>query len=294
MVCLGMFMGIGASLELRGQDIEEPDKLLLDSLFIMEVEDPKLITKVLHAEPLFIDLIRDLGARKGEKEWNIGLSLIDNKSFDQYRTFVEYEFAPINRLGLEAEVTFDFFYPSDSFQINPGNRMTSLKLALQHSFWVSDQYKTTLAWGYLNETEFVPFKEYGKKSFVEANIYNPFFIAAKRWGSHFHTLVLAGPEMIQDFGHGLPLRNIWQINTNFHYMISGTRNFVGLEVNKLSQPYDFDMTLRPQIRVSVTEDLLIGIVTGIPVFREEERFSSFIRIIYEPPHKKYRTKKKHK
>ena len=28
--------------------------------------------KVDHAEPLYVDLIRDLGPHKGEKEWNIG------------------------------------------------------------------------------------------------------------------------------------------------------------------------------------------------------------------------------
>lgn len=48
-----------------------------DSLYILEVEDRHEPDKVLHAEPLFIDLIRDLGARKGEKEWNVGLGLTD-------------------------------------------------------------------------------------------------------------------------------------------------------------------------------------------------------------------------
>jgi hypothetical protein len=30
----------------------------------------------------------------------------------------------------------------------------------------------------------------------------------------------------------------------------------------------------------------VGIVTGIPVNRENERFSSFLRLIYEPSHNK--------
>ncbi|HAI17051.1 MAG TPA: phosphoribosylformylglycinamidine synthase, partial [Xanthomarina gelatinilytica] len=46
---------------------------MTDSLYIAEVEESKEPLKILHAEPLYIDLIRDLGARKGEKEWNIGL-----------------------------------------------------------------------------------------------------------------------------------------------------------------------------------------------------------------------------
>lgn len=37
----------------------------LDSIYIAETESVKGKDKVLHAEPLFIDLIRDLGARKG-------------------------------------------------------------------------------------------------------------------------------------------------------------------------------------------------------------------------------------
>ena len=42
------------------------------------------------------------------------------------------------------------------------------------------------------------------------------------------------------------------------------------------------MTIRPQMRVEVTDQLLIGIVTGIPISKENERFSSFLRLIYEP------------
>lgn len=69
-------------------------------------------------------------------------------------------------------------------------------------------------------------------------------------------------------------------------MIPGTRNFIGIEFNKGLQQNDFDMTIRPQMRVAVTENLLVGIVTGIPISRENERFSTFLRLIYEPPHKK--------
>ncbi|SMB98017.1 hypothetical protein SAMN00120144_3514 [Hymenobacter roseosalivarius DSM 11622] len=81
----------------------------LDSLYVEEVEDSQEPDKVLHAEPLYIDLIRDLGARKGEKEWNVGLGLTDNLRYDSYQLLVEYEWAPINRLGLEVEVPLTFY-----------------------------------------------------------------------------------------------------------------------------------------------------------------------------------------
>ena len=45
------------------------------------------------------------------------------------------------------------------------------------------------------------------------------------------------------------------------------------------------MTMRPQMRVGIVDNLMIGIVGGIPVSRENERLSSFLRLIWEPKHK---------
>jgi hypothetical protein len=67
-------------------------------------------------------------------------------------------------------------------------------------------------------------------------------------------------------------------------MVPGSRNFVGLEVNKFWGSADFDMTIRPQMRLAISEQLMMGIVTGIPIRRENERFSTFLRLIYEPKH----------
>ena len=74
----------------------------------------------------------------------------------------------------------------------------------------------------------------------------------------------------------------YEINTNFHFMLPRSRNFLGLEFNKELGDHDFDMVIRPQMRLEVSEEFLIGIVTGIPVSREEERLSAFMRIIWEP------------
>jgi hypothetical protein len=108
-------------------------KNLLDSIYIAEVESPRQKPKVLHAEPLYIDLIRDLGARKGEKEWNLGLGITDNNRYDSYEALIEYEFAPIDRLGFEVELPFSFYYPSSGNDRNeiPRSRLNSLKLATQ-------------------------------------------------------------------------------------------------------------------------------------------------------------------
>lgn len=255
-----------------------------DSIYVKEVEDSKLPEKVLHAEPLYIDLIRDLGARKGEREWNVGFGLTDNNKYDEYLALVEYEWAPMDRLGLEVELPFSLYYRNSADGAAPKSKLNSLKIAGQYSFYVSQKNKTSMAIGYINEFELNEFNNFGSESVFIGNVYNPFFVAAKRWGNNFHTLLYTGPAISQHFSTK-SFHTTWQINSNFHYMIPKTRNFIGIELNKEVHQSDFDMTIRPQMRVEVSESLLIGIVTGVPIKRENERFSTFLRLIYEPKHK---------
>lgn len=256
---------------------------ITDSLYIAEVQDRSEPDKVLHAEPLFIDLIRDLGARKGEREWNIGMGLTDRLHYDRYLALVEYEWAPVNRLGLELELPFTFYYPTvkDAGNQAPGSKLNGLKAAAQYTFFVSQRLKTSLAAGYLNELEMPEFRANSMRP--TGNVYNPFVVAAKRWGDNWHTLLYAGPVIHHDFA-GKKIHTLAQWNTNLHYMISGTRNFIGVELNKEIAHGDFGMTVRPQMRLGIKDNLLIGIVAGVPVNRKNERFSTFFRLIYEPPH----------
>lgn len=260
-------------------------KHILDSIYIAETENVKAIDKVLHAEPLYIDLIRDLGARKGEKEWNLGLGLTDNNTYDSYDALIEYEFAPVNRLGVEFELPFTFYYanPNDTAKNQPGSELNGIKTAVQWSFYVSEKHSTSLAVGYLNELLLPKFSKYKDGVSITGNLYNPFFVAAKRWGDNFHTLVYTGPEIKHDF-ESQKTYTKHSVNTNFHYMISGTKNFIGVEFNKEFEKGNFDMVVRPQMRLGITDNLLIGIVTGIPISKENQRFSTFLRMIYEPKH----------
>jgi hypothetical protein len=239
------------------------------------------LPKVHHAEPLYIDLIRDLGARKGEKEWNVGLGLTDNLRYDAYTTLVEYEWAPVNRLGLEVELPFTFYYPLEKDQSAdvPASKLNGLKTAVQYTFLVSTRTQTSLALGYLNELEMPEFRAFSVRPV--GNVYNPFVVAAQRLGARWHSLVYAGPIVRQHFGNP-ELHTVWQWNTSFHYMLEGTRNFIGVEFNKAAGYGDFDLTIRPQMRLCLAENVLVGIVAGIPVSRENERFSTFFRLIYEP------------
>lgn len=263
------------------------DPATMDSMYIKEVEDAEEPAKVLHAEPLYIDLIRDLGARKGEKEWNIGLGLTDNLRFDSYEALIEYEWAPVNRLGLELELPFTFYSPLNGTPKDsiPSNRLNSIKMATQWSFFVNETWATSMALGYIHEFELSDFRNFGAP-FVKGNIYNPFLVVAKRWGNNFHSLIYTGPMIEQEFRSG-KIHTSYDLNTNFHYMITGTRNFIGVEFNKTFETNDFDMTIRPQMRLSIADNLLVGIVVGLPVSRENARISSFVRLIWEPGHKKH-------
>jgi hypothetical protein len=209
--------------------------------------------------------------------------MTDKRGFDEFEALIEYEWAVIDRLGLEIELPATFYSGRSSLTPNvekPSNRLESLKLATQWSFLVSEKAKTTLALGYLHEFKLADLNQWGEENLYKGNVFNPFFVAAKRWGRNFHTLIYTGPKITQVFEGTTEAR--YDINTSFHYMLSGTRNFVGIEINKEIQNGQMTAVLRPQMRVGFAENFLIGIVSGIPINRETQGLSSFVRIIYEP------------
>ena len=241
--------------------------------------------KVMHAEPLYIDLIRDLGARKGEREWNLGFGMVDKLQFDKYIALVEYEWAPVDRLGLEIEIPVTIYAGANgSSTERPSNRIESLKTAAQWTFLVSEKAQTSLALGYLNELEFTDLNKMNQSSVFQGNLFNPFFIAAKRIGRDFHTLLYTGPQLVYHF-EDASWHKMYEVNASFHYVIPGTRNFIGIEFNQNYLANNFDMVIRPQMRLVIHDSLMIGIVQGIPVSKERERLSSFLRLIYEPRHR---------
>lgn len=239
-----------------------------------------------HAEPLYIDLIRDLGARKGEKEWNIGAGVSDNLDFDSYEFLVEYEWAVADRLGLEIEVPVTVF-SRNSLNTGtirrPEDRIESLKLAGQWTFLVSEKLQTSLAVGTITELELVDLNSLSFNNLSQGVIVNPFLVAATRLTSSWHALLYTGPRFFNGW-NGHENYTAYEINSNLHYMIPNTSNFIGVEVNQLVENGNLKTVIRPQMRVEIKDSLKIGIVPGISLNRDEERFSSFVRLIYEPKH----------
>ncbi|MFY8161382.1 MAG: HAEPLYID family protein [Candidatus Kapaibacteriota bacterium] len=281
-VCLSFFATITNVLHAE----DTPDNISnkqLDSLYISETEDVKGTLKILHAEPLYIDLIRDLGAKAGEKEWNFGFGLTDYGKYNQYNALVEYEFAPIDRLGFEIEVPLSIYTDiSEDSTGMPSNKIESLKLATQWTFHVNDKYNASFALGYINEFEFNGFNSLKTRA-ITGNLFNPFLVAAKRWGDNFHSLIYTGPKVHLDY-ETQKLHTTFEMHTSLHYLISGTRNFIGLETGQYLDGKNYDLVFRPQMRVGIADNLLIGIVSNIPINKKDERFGTFFRLIWEPGH----------
>lgn len=242
--------------------------------------------KVSHAEPLYYDLVRDLGARKGEKELNVGVAMEDRQQFHTFSGLVEYEFAPANRLGVEVEVPFSVHFKSLREQSAdlPLGGINGIKLATQYTFFVSKKHSLSLAAGYANDFELGAERVAGKIRLNPENVSQPFFVAAKSWKNRFHTLLQTGPVLGVHLRTGM-LDPQWMVNTSFHYMFPGGKNFVGMEVNQMWGPKAGSLVLRPQFRVAVSKKTMLGFVTGIPLVGEEG-MSFFCRLIYEPGKKK--------
>lgn len=255
--------------------------LILATLIIGFTNVQAQTDKVSHAEPLFFDLVRDLGARKGEKEINIGADFTKGARYNEQAYLIEYEFAPINRLGFEVEADVALFnkkgyYTSDV----PQNKWEGIRLSTQYSFFVSTKINTTLAVGYTQIMEFANFINYGKSDFLSGTTYNPYFIAAKRWGARFHTLIYISPLLQQDF-ESRSWSSKLQLNASVHYVFLRTNHFVGIEVNQEFSKGKMELMVRPQVKLKLTRKLAVGGVLGIPIHKTQAQFSTFLRVIYE-------------
>lgn len=239
--------------------------------------------KLSHAEPLYVDLIRDLGARKGEHELNVGFGYNDERKYVSYSGFAEYEFAVANRLGVEVEVPFEMFTPaSGKTDVSlPGNRVEGIKLATQYTFWVSARHQTSMAVGYIQEMEFSDFNALNANApLFKGTVYNPIFIAAKRLTPHIHTLLYTGPEIEHDFATG-KAETVAAVNANLHYVFSNGY-FAGLETNMEFSAEKPEIVLRPQVKLVFSKTVSLGLLAGLPVTHYNHGPSAMTRMIWVP------------
>jgi hypothetical protein len=241
--------------------------------------------KIHHAEPLYMDLIRDLGARKGEKELNLGLGMENKNGYVANTGFFEYEFSPVNHLGLEVEVPFTFYKTLSENREgdeSPRNRMEGVKLASQYTFLVSPKHKMSMALGYIHEFKAHSFYSLRHGSApLKGYSMSPFFVVAKRWGRHLHSMLYTGPEWEYTAGKRRP-ETYYQVNASMHYAFKGG-NLLGVEVNQEYSGLKPETIIRPQIKLALTSNLSLGMVTGIPLHLKDHGVSILARVIYELP-----------
>ncbi len=239
--------------------------------------------KIRHAEPLYMDLIRDLGARKGEKEWNVGYGIEGHKQYTANHAFVEYEFSPVNRLGLEVEVPFEFYTVTSRQETGniPRNRLEGLKLATQYTFLVSKKHQMSMAAGYMHEFRTHSFYsiDHGR-GMLKGSSVSPFFIVAKKWGQRIHTLLYTGPEWEFTPAES-SRRTFYQVNASMHYVLP-SGNFVGIEVNDEFSSAGHNPVFRPQMKLVLNQRLALGLLTGIPSNTRESGLSFMARLVFEP------------
>lgn len=249
---------------------------------------PSLPVKVHHAEPLFNDLIRDLGARRGEREWNMGWGMDKLPGYIAHNGFVEYEFAPVNRLGLELELPFSFYKPAGNEAAGkdiPRNRVEGVKVAAQYTFLVQPQQQLSMAIGYQHTFRLHSFTTmHTDKAIWKGHSLYPFIVVAKRWGRQWHTLLFSGPE--QEYTNGtLTPETTYHVNTSIHYQLPGG-HFAGLEINQVYEPYRTSTVLHPQMKLVFSEYLSVGLVTRIPIGPGENGAGMLARLIYTPAARK--------
>lgn len=244
----------------------------------------ELRPKVDHAEPLYIDLMRDLGARKGEAEVNVGFGIGNHKNYNELYGFVEYEWAIADRLGMEVEVPFSFHQSNENGnKISiPNNKVEGLKLATQYTFLVDEKRKMSLGVAYVHEFEFNNFKQLGNQGTVFTGMHmNPVFIGAKNF-NQFNTILYTGPVIEHQYKKD-KVEVGATINASLMYVLPNSKNFIGIENNMDIDKDGFHYYLRPQLKLAIQHNLMIGLVTGIPLTNNEpNKLDVMTRIIWEP------------
>lgn len=118
-------------------------------------EDTLKPVKIKHADPVYEDLTTDLGARKGENQLNINFGYRDlTENHHIFLSKVEYEFAPLDGLGLEIIVPYTVYFNNQLSEIErPGNRMEFFQRATQYTFFTSPEHNISLALSFRNTFE---------------------------------------------------------------------------------------------------------------------------------------------
>ena len=260
--------------------------------------EEKTETGLKHYVPLYLDIPAELNVKKGYKEIDVAGGYGDFRDYNGVRGLIEYDFAPIDKLGFEIEVPFIFIHDKHALPVADPEEVvvpeeggalesaTSLRLGFTYTVAGFSAAKTTIAVGYNNELETSPFDEIGGGTplFI-ANVYNPFIAIAKIWGERFHSMIYTGPAIKQEFDIHKS-RTQYRLNTILSYRFGRGSNesFAGMECNQsFGKDSKAQWVLRPQVQLDLSYRWKIGIVAGVPIETSNHmKGGGFVRLMYSP------------
>ena len=263
-------------------------------------EERESETELKHYVPLYLDIPAELNVKKGYQEINVAGGYGFFRDNNAVRGLIEYDFAPIDKLGFEIEIPFIFLpnqhdspgdYLEEVMLTEEGGALesaASLRLGFTYTLFSLPAAKTTLGVGYNNELETLPFAEFndesGHRLFI-ANVYNPFITVAKIWGERFHSMIYTGPAIKQEFDiHKSKTQYRFNTILSYRFGRGNKESFVGLECNQsFGKHMIAQMVLRPQVQLDLSYRWKIGIITGIPIETYNYmKGGGFLRLIYSP------------
>lgn len=202
-------------------------------------------------EPLRFDLVRGLGARRGEFEANVLMS--STGPFDGLHWAPEIEWAFADRHALE-------------FEIPMHNRnVEALKIAVQGTF--REQYPV-----FIHGWQFI-----GEGVLAGAGEFTAIYIAGRRFGSRFSMLGMLGPSLRVDAA-GLTADLV--LNPSVFFDV-GERTTIGLENIARLRGKHSQVTTLPQIHVQLGRHFRLQAGTGVVFLAGSIRPTFSLRLVIE-------------
>lgn len=195
-------------------------------------------------EPLLFDLVRPLGARKGELEVNTLAEFNLDTSRVEWAPEVEYAFADGYAIELEL--------PAEN------GRLTDFKFALQGTMGIQPEYNMIHGWQVIGLRN----RQTGRYSA------DALYINGMRLSDKWSTLNMIGLRRTEFSGEG---ENKTLLNNNLFYDVS-QRLTLGIEINnEITRQGVWRSRVVPQLHLDFSEHTTLQFGTGISRLNEAER-----------------------
>ncbi|ACU62364.1 hypothetical protein Cpin_4931 [Chitinophaga pinensis DSM 2588] len=223
-----------------------------------------------HVEPLQVDLIQDLNARKGDRQLEIDFDIDLQQRYNAVSVELEYEHTFSQRLGMELAVPLSVYGPKSGYNAGadlPHNKIEGLKLGLQYTFSTIQRARTTMALALIHESHFHSFTSMKKGShLIKGYSETAAFVAARRWGKRIHTMLYTGPEW--EVKPGTALKPVLHGDISIHWQVA-KRQFIGVEYVYKSGKEAIP-EIYPQLKMALTRHTDICLAAAIPAKRTQE------------------------